>query len=549
MGVLLEPDIKSSVEAALEMWGRLRSERPQDVIPTLEVALARARRTHDVLLIGRVLVALGQGAAVRADGARALLYADEAMELLEPLLPNSSSALVAAYRIIGRVQYDYGNDDLALDVFTKALAICASATERVALQGNIASIQTELGRLEPAIATYTELISTAEALQDLQEVHHLRSNLALALDRLARWQREHQQLGLALQTRARALQEANMALSGAIQDNLKDVQSHVLRTIACMFLEDGLLDRAWDYFEQSLKLARELKSVWNEIHALHSLARIAQDLHDYPRALELAKESLEKAEAVHFQEHASQAHARLAGIFEAMGNFQEALQHERKHFELDNLVKSEASNKRAEALAAQMQLERARLEAKVARERAETLTRLNLQLEQQAMTDGLTGVANRRALSVHLERTHALAKRSGQAFSVVLFDLDHFKLINDLFSHALGDAVLKRIGAILLEQCRKGDFVARYGGEEFALVLMGANNQMTFEICERVRIRIEQEPWQNLEPKLLVTASFGFCTDFGLEKFEAMLNIADQHLYTAKDSGRNRVFPMPPFEL
>ena len=543
MGVLFEPDVKEGVEAALEMWGRLRSERPQDVIPTLEVALARARQTGNGLLIGRVLVALGQGAAVRADGARALLYADEAMELLSPLLPKAADVMVAAYRIVGRVQYDYGNDDLALEVFTKALAICDSVAERVVLQGNIASIQTELGQLESAIAVYDQLIPVAESLNDLSEVHHLRSNLALALDRLAGQQRQQQQPELAQQTRARAMQEATMALQGAIQENSKDIQSHVLRTIACMFLEDGLLDRAWDYFEQSLQLAKELKSVWNEIHALHSLARIAQNLHDYPRALALAKESLEKAEAVGFQEHASQAHARLASIFEVMGNFQAALGHERQHFELDNLVKSQASSKRAEALAAQMQLERARLEAKVERERAETLSRLNQQLEQQAMTDGLTGVANRRALGLHLERTHALSKRSKQAFSVVLFDLDHFKAINDQFSHALGDAVLKRIGAILLEQCRKGDFVARYGGEEFALVLMGANKQVTFEICERFRLKIEQEPWQNLEPNLRVTASFGFCDDFAFAKYEQMLRLADECLYKAKNTGRNRVFP------
>jgi diguanylate cyclase (GGDEF)-like protein len=547
MGVLLEPDIKSSIEAALEMWGRLRYERPQDVIPTLEVALARAKQTDDALLIGRVLVALGQGAAVRADGIRALLYADETLELLEPLLPDGSDVVVAAYRIIGRVQFDYGNDDLALAMFSKALLICNSVSERVILQSSIAAIQTELGQLEAAIAVYDQLIPISEALNDVTQVHHIRSNLALALDRLATQQREHDS-NLADKTKERAVQEANMALRGAIKENQKDIQSHVLRTIAGMLLRDGALDQAWDYLEQSLKLARELKSVWNEIHALNGLAGIAEDLHDYPRALILAKESLEKAEAVNFQEHASQAHARLASIFEVMGDFQEALVHERKHFELDNLVKSQASSKRAEALAAQMQLERARLEAKVERERAETLTRLNLQLEQQAMTDGLTGVANRRALGLHLERTHALAKRSGQTFSVVLFDLDHFKLINDSFSHALGDAVLKRIGAILLEQCRKGDFVARYGGEEFALVLMGANNQITFEICERFRLRIEQEPWQSLEPKLRVTASFGFCDDSGLAKFEDMLGLADQHLYVAKNTGRNRVFPVPPFE-
>ncbi len=538
-------NVEKDIEAALESWSQLRYERPQDAIPSLEVALARARQLQDAVLVGRLLVALGQGAALRGDGAVALRYADEALELLEPYLPSSGDFMVGAFRIVGRVQYDLGNDELALEAFSKALSLCQSDSERIAVQGNIASIQTELGQLEAAIATYDQLISAAEALDDKNEVSHLRSNLALALERLARQQQESDGVLSGL-TRVRAMQQAKLALEEAIIVNDKTTQSHVLRTIAQMLLEDGLLDQAWDALERSLQLAIELESVWNEIHCLIGLAKIARDLHDYPRGLELAFAALKKAQVLHFQEHASQAHARLASIYEAQGNFQAALKHERKHFELDNLVKSEAASKRAEALAAGLQLERARLEAKVERERAENLHQENRSLEQQAMTDALTGVANRRALGQHLERTHALAVRSGQLFSVVIFDLDFFKRINDTFSHVIGDAVLKRIGALLREQCRKGDFAARYGGEEFSMVLMGADFDVAFEVCERFRISIETQDWQSLAPDLQVTASFGFCADCQLESADKMLEVADLHLYTAKSIGRNTVFPNLP---
>jgi diguanylate cyclase (GGDEF)-like protein len=532
--------LEQEIEAALEAWVQLRRERPQDVLPTLEVMLERLKNTNNPILTARVLNALGQGAAMRADGAKAIQYADEALELLEPLQPESNSHVVTALRTIGKVQYDFGNDDQALEVFVKALNFSTDTTERAMLQGSIASIQTELGQLESAIQTYEQLLQFAQNTGNEEQVHHLRSNLAIALQRLAR-KEERLQLPTASATRQRAMQEARLALHGAQRDGIKSTQSHVLRTLGGMLLEEGRLDLAWDCFETSLQLARELESVWNEVHSLHSLASIAADLGNHPQALELAHSALEKAEAVGYQEHAAQAHSKLALIYEQTGDFQKALFHERQHAELEKRVKSEAAQKRAEAISAQWQLERARLEAKVERERAEMLSHLNAQLERQAMTDGLTGVSNRRALVLHLGRIHALATRTGQAFSVVLFDLDHFKQINDTFSHAVGDEVLRRIGAIL-NQSRKEDFVARYGGEEFALVLMGATHNAAFEVCERLRKRIELEDWSVIAPSLAVTASFGFC-DLVQETVQEMLDCADQHLYQAKHSGRNQVMP------
>jgi diguanylate cyclase (GGDEF)-like protein len=538
--VLAQQHLEHEINAALKAWFELCRERPQDVLPTLEVMLERAKTLSNPSLTGQLLIALGQGAAMRSNGATALRHGDKALELLEPLLPESRDHVVAALRIIGKVQYDYGNDDQALEAFVKALMLCTDPTEQMTLQGNIASIQTELGQLEPAIQTYEQLLQMALDMDNQEELHHIRSNLAIALQRLAR-QQQRQELLAASATRERAMQEARLALHGAQRDGIKSTQSHVLRTLGSMLLEDGRLDLAWDCYETSLQLAKELQSVWNEVHSLHSLASIAADLGNLSQALELAHSALEKAQVLGYQEHASQAHKRLAEIYEKTGEFENALRHERQHFELENRVKSQAAQKRAEAIAATMQLERARLEAKLERERAQTLSHLNVQLERQAMTDGLTGLANRRALVAHLGRIHSLAQRSGQLYAVVLFDLDHFKQINDAFSHAVGDEVLRRVGGII-QQSRKEDFAARYGGEEFALVLLGATRQSSFEVCERLRKRIESVNWASIHPDLHVTASFGYC-DTVLETFEKMLSVADQHLYLAKNNGRNRICP------
>jgi diguanylate cyclase (GGDEF)-like protein len=531
------------VVAVLETWRQWRQTQPQEVVPQLEAALEVARRDGDRLVLGRVLVALGQAAALGARGANALRYAEEALELLKPLLPTSAPDVVAALRVFGRVQYDFGNDDQALEAFQEALEHVTAPLERLPLQANIAAIQIELGFFQQAIDTFENLLPIAQAVQDVSEVAHLRGNYALAWQRLAHLQTQPESKQHYLR---RSLEEARSALEGARATNQKSLQSHTHRTIADLLLEQDLLEDAKGHLLQSLTLARETQSPVNEIHTLHHLARVAVQERHFEQALEYVRLALPRALELGLQDHAAQIHERFAEIYEAQGDYRSALDHERQGFELRNQVRSDAASRRVEALTAQLQLERARLEARFERERSETLTRLNEQLSQQALTDGLTGIANRRALVAHLERVHAASQRHAQPFCVALFDLDHFKQINDRHSHAVGDAVLRRIGAILLEECRKGDYVARYGGEEFALVLEGATAQTAFEVCERLRARIERESWAHLHSKLRVTASFGYCDQSGLESFERILSVADQHLYAAKKAGRNCVHPPLP---
>jgi diguanylate cyclase (GGDEF)-like protein len=536
---------KTNVAAALELWRQLRQNRPQDAVPQLEAALEVARCDGDRLGLGQVLVALGQAASLTSQGANALRYAEEALELLQPL-PSATSDVIAALRVVGRVQYDFGNDDRALEVFQEALQLVTEPLERLPLQSNIAAIQIELGKYQQAIETYENLIPLAMGVQDDHQVAHMRGNHALAWKCLA-----HRQTDPALKEHhlRRALEEAEAALAGARATDEQSLQAHTHRTIAEMLLEQDRLEDAKDHLRQSLSLARATQSASNEIHTLHYLAHVALREQHPEQALEYLQEALPRATTLGLQDHVAQIHERFAEVHEALGDHRQALTHARQGFDLHLQVRSETANRRAEALAAQWQLERARLEARFERERAETLARLNEQLAQQALTDGLTGVPNRRALVAHLERVHAAALRGSSGFTVVLLDLDHFKQINDTHSHAVGDAVLRRVGQILLETCRKGDYVARFGGEEFALVLDQTSERAAFELCERLRARLEREPWAHLrtDPRaeLRVTASFGYCAQYTLESFESILSVADEHLYAAKNAGRNRVHPIP----
>ena len=162
-------------------------------------------------------------------------------------------------------------------------------------------------------------------------------------------------------------------------------------------------------------------------------------------------------------------------------------------------------------------------------------------VEQVAIHDELTGVFNRRFLMDVLTRESSRAKRLGAAFSVCLFDLDHFKSINDTLGHAAGDAVLKHFARLGGSGLRAVDVFGRYGGEEFLLVLPDTGQPGACASAERVRAAFEAARVPGLPADRRFTATAGIATSRPGEDIEVLLGRADAALYEGKAAGRNRV--------
>ncbi len=164
--------------------------------------------------------------------------------------------------------------------------------------------------------------------------------------------------------------------------------------------------------------------------------------------------------------------------------------------------------------------------------------------KQQATTDPLTGVFNRRFLDAYLPKQLQLAARNGHPLTVLMLDLDHFKDFNDRWGHAAGDALLKAFAGVLLASIREGDLVARYGGEEFTVVLSSTSCEEAMTVAERIRAgteRMKAESLIGLAPPL-ITVSVGLsCADGGTATVGGLMKSADDALYQAKDGGRNRI--------
>ncbi len=161
---------------------------------------------------------------------------------------------------------------------------------------------------------------------------------------------------------------------------------------------------------------------------------------------------------------------------------------------------------------------------------------------QLAHTDELTGVSNRRQLYADLKRELTRAQRSGRPFSLILFDIDHFKDVNDTHGHAAGDEVLKSISHVTRAQLRQNDLLGRWGGEEFLILAVDADSAEAGTLAERLRRSIEQS---TLGPVSRVTASFGVATFCPQDSEDDLIRRTDAALYKAKEGGRNRVVVAP----
>lgn len=164
------------------------------------------------------------------------------------------------------------------------------------------------------------------------------------------------------------------------------------------------------------------------------------------------------------------------------------------------------------------------------------------ELERVAMSDTLTGLLTRRAFMDHVGREELRARRQGGApLSILLFDLDHFKSVNDRFGHDIGDKVLVRSAEAIGGSLRGTDVLARFGGEEFMALLPSADSEAARAVAERARLAVEALTFAGPREPERVTVSIGVATYRPDDSFEAVYRAADAALYMAKRAGRNRV--------
>ncbi|GAB6125232.1 GGDEF domain-containing protein [Humidesulfovibrio idahonensis] len=185
-----------------------------------------------------------------------------------------------------------------------------------------------------------------------------------------------------------------------------------------------------------------------------------------------------------------------------------------------------------------------------ARDRLEDLVKelddKNQTLEVLSVTDKLTGLANRRKLETTLQSEILRARRYGKIFAVIILDVDHFKTVNDTYGHQVGDSVLIELSTLLTKNARETDIVGRWGGEEFLIICPETNLTVVSTLAERYRSELERNDFRQVGQ---VTSSFGVTAWQEGDDVLSLIQRADEALYRAKESGRNRVGGKSSFAL
>jgi len=477
-------------------------------LATFNDALASAEERADGEARAKLLRAIGSTFDELGDFPQALDHHLRALEIEDA--DGNLAGRAATLRAIGVVYSRSGDRETGLDYFDQSLAVCKETGDdigRAKTLNNIGVNLNDLGRHEESLALLHESLGVYRASGlTLQQSGSL-VNLGLTLEKLGR------------------AEEAAAA------------------------------------FHEALVLSEATGHLFGVVDALLALGRLAAAQGRAAEARMRLESALAAAERHRLIQPTCECHDALATLHEQCGEYREALAHRRFHaLKREALLNS--LEPQLKAVQASHQLAAAQREAETHRLRQVELADANAELEQlnsslrasdeeksklleqlerQTFEDSLTGLGNRRLLDKRLADEFDRAVRHGRPLTVVLIDIDHFKRVNDRYSHAVGDAALKELGRLLASTVRHTDLVVRYGGEEFVIVLVETNAAAAQWACEKMRMTVATHDWQRVHSGLALTVSIGYSADTSVPGFDKMLAIADRNLYAAKAKGRNCV--------
>ncbi len=325
-----------------------------------------------------------------------------------------------------------------------------------------------------------------------------------------------------------------------IREELISTIEIILKNISSFLETDELLKQKLKNLKEDLK---NLETIENVKRFKNEIKDIFVKLGIIERVLEEEKEEL-KGIILLMAESLKELLGNSNEFSKTIDNFIEKIQatddiEEIKKFKMELLNATTILKQKTKEV--HLKLKKADEMLKQANEKMKKLEEEMRKAKEKALYDGLTGAYNRAVFNDRIVKEVEKAKREKRNLSFLMIDIDHFKEINDNYGHQTGDAVLKILTQQIKKMIRNFDFFARYGGEEFALILPDSDIETAKKIAERIRKKIENTKFIYKQERIPVTISIG-CTQLIPEDNEkSLIERADQALYEAKKSGRNKV--------
>lgn len=475
--------------------------------------------------LDRLSVTLLRGVIKQREGnlAASMDLALEALRIPNIDVHEYTPERAALHNLLGNLAAKFGDPGASVSHFQSALQILLAVGHResVALvTNNIGMALRESQRFDEALGFFDAALAGITGLPDGLLHATIVGNLGLTLLEAGRPDQAHDALLDVLRR-----MEALGALRGIGTSN---------HNLGRLMLLRGELVRAEGYLQQA-RLHREALGERLDLSDTKlQLAHLYRAMGETTQAAALLAELLDGPNACEvLRVRAAALEVRFLVLRDA-GRFEEALDAHVAFHEASRAHVNDRANARQQLLLARFR--HAELDHERQRERERSAA-----FEQLSLTDSLTGLPNRRFVETRLAGEVRRFGLRGESLCVALLDIDHFKSINDRFSHSVGDKTLQAIAGLLRADIRPFDMAARLGGEEFLLAFPSNQLEQGIAACERLRLRLAAHDWTGCHPDLRVTASFGVVEATGGATIEQLIQMADAALYRAKHNGRNRV--------
>jgi diguanylate cyclase (GGDEF)-like protein len=488
------------------------------------------------------VMATAHGAAGRLR--EALVCGYQAIELYEQIDAPGGFSRMLSIQAVALVRN--GDPGEALNLVQRAVGLAQRMDDPVAsarVWNNVSVVYESLGQLAKAVEALETALPLVEASGESNLLAVCTCNLWLYRLSQARAAGQHGATDEALQALAAHMTACEASGRHHLVGSMADPAGAALADL-------GRLDQARATFMQGLRSAGQVGVGPDRARLELGLARVERLCGQHAAAAAHMATALDQAIAGDAKDVISQCHLEHSRLLEDQGDWRAALQSFKRHSEVHQAMLKAQAETAVQVVAVRMEAERTRLEAQLLQLRnaelernVRELTSEAEQLAHDAQIDPLTGLGNRRQFQRRIGEIQAESDRlGGEAVVLLQADIDHFKRINDTWSHAVGDEVLRRIGALLLKHCRPYDAVARFGGEEFVVGFGGGVSlAQACAAAERLRARIAEHDWHTIRPGMAVTISIGIAQMRPGEDVETVLARADAALYEAKHGGRNQL--------
>jgi diguanylate cyclase (GGDEF)-like protein len=436
----------------------------------------------------------------------------------------------------------YSNTGLALEHLIEAMGLLDELGERESMLGcmilsNIGAMYYRQGDYQKSLHHYQSSLYGFERLGAGLAVQTVRLNIAESLIKLGQHVTAQEQLEQDIQN-IRMHQEL-------------ELESFALRTLATAQIAQGMHQIALVTLQNALEIAEKHEWLQERGLAHLGLGKVYFDVGQAEKALmhlEAARTGLLHSSV----ENQLEVLQHMVAVKETMGDDRLALALYREWSQMERKYRETHVERHTKSLMLRFEMAQAQRQTQEVLSRNRDLEfviaekeRLTAELERLSFQDSLTKLYNRRYLEQHFSEMLKVAEAQGRNVALIVLDIDHFKRVNDQFSHLVGDQVLHQFAQILLQNLRPGDVCVRFGGEEFLVILPDAQLEASNNVSERLRHNIQAYPWQRMHTHLQITTSIGLALSQSNESAEQLMARADQALYRAKQLGRNQVFIAP----